>query len=162
MDKSYLCARVEFYGISPWELEVAHGYLGAIFELDEVEVGAPSENVTSYMRIKFPIMFSDAFFEWFGFKRWERIKMLLKEMKRRRGGRRGALEIYFDFEAEPAVSFVIDSIDRSDFDNSIEKLDYVLEVLLDHLKDHQERPLLYRFNPRTRRWTLDLPVHDLS
>lgn len=148
-----LCAHIEFYGVSPWEIEVAHGYLGNVFELDETEIDSPNENVASYMRIRLPVTFSDEFFEWFGFKRWERVKSLLKEMKRRRGGSK-ALEVHLDFEADPRVSFVIDSDDRSSFDNSVEKLDYVLEVLEHHLEAHPDRLLVYRFNTSTRRWVL--------
>lgn len=155
MQNGNLEARVEFYGISPWEVEVAHGYLGSVFKLDEAEVVPPNEDVVSYMRIRLPVVFSDAFFEWFGFKQWEKIKLLLKEMKRRRGKSAGSLVIRLDFEAKPPVSFVIDSNDRTDFDNSVEKLDYVLEVIEHHLVENRPRPLVYRFNIHTRRWGLD-------
>lgn len=159
MNGGGLEARVEFYGMSPWEVEVVHGYLGAMFALDEAEVGKPADDIVSYMRIAFPVVFSDAFFGWFGAKRWDRIKMLFKEMKRRRGGRPGSLVIRLDFVGAPAVSFVIDSDGRAGFDNSVEKLDYVLEVLEQHLEARAERPLVYRFNGSTRRWALDVPAH---
>lgn len=144
--------RIEFFGISPWEVEVAHGYFGAMFKLDESEIEQPDSDVTSYMRIRLPVVFSDEFFEWFGFKRWEKILLLLKEMKRRRGARPGSLVVHLDFEADPKVSFVIDSQERSSFDNSVEKMDYVLEVIDKHLEQAPSGPLVYRFNTRTRRW----------
>ena len=148
-------ARIEHHGISPWEIEVAHGYLGAMFHLTEVEIEPPTGGAASHMRIRLPISFSDEFFEWFGFKRWGRAKALFKEMKRRRGGGAGSLEILLDFEADPRVSFVIDSADRGAFDNSVEKLDYVLEVLAHHRKASQSGALVYRFSMRTRRWVPD-------
>lgn len=148
-----LVATVEFCGISPWEVEVAHECLGAVFELDEIEAGMPEGGAAGRLRIGLPVAFGDEFFAWFGLKRWERLKSLLGEMKRRRGGRAGSLEVRIDFAGEPQVSFVVDSADRSLFVNSLEKIDYVPETMPHHLAG---RPaggcLVYRFGALTRRW----------
>ena len=151
MAEGGLEARVEFCGISPWEIEVAHGYLGGVFRLRETEI-EQGGGAVSRLLVGLPVEFSDAFFEWFGFKRWERIKSLFKEMKRRRGGGAGTLEIRVRFEAGAAVTFVIDSAERAIFDNSVEKIDYVLESLGHHRGEHGGGALVYRFSPRTKRW----------
>ncbi len=148
-----LTAIVEFYGISPWEVEVAHECLGAVFELSESELDGPADDETSRMRIALPVEFGDEFFAWFGFKRWERLKALLREMKRRRGGGAGSLIVNLDFGGEPAVSFVVDSADRGLFDNSLEKIDNVVETMPHHLAGRRVwGPLRYRFGAQTRRW----------
>lgn len=147
-----LGAIIESYGVSPWELEVARGYLGSAFSMEEAKATPPSDDVTSYMRIGLPVVFSDAFFEWFGFRRWEKIVLLLKEMKRRRKSHADSLIVRLDFEADPKVSFLIRSEGHAAFASSVEKLDYALESLERHLGASGEGPLVYRFDPRTRRW----------
>lgn len=153
-----LVATVEFCGISPWEVEVAHECLGAVFELDEHELGMPEGGAAGRMRIVLPVAFGDEFFAWFGLRRWERLKSLLGEMKRRRGGRAGSLEVRMDFAGEPRVSFVVDSADRALFVNSLEKIDYVPETMPHHLAGRPAGGLLvYRFGSATRRWAPEAP-----
>ncbi len=153
-----LVAKVEYCGVSPWEVEVAHECLGAVFELDESEAGMPEGGAAGRLRIGLPVAFGDGFFEWFGLRRWERLKALLGEMKRRRGGRAGSLEVRIDFAGEPQVSFVVDSADRGLFANSLEKIDYVPETMPHHLAGRPAGgPLVYRFGAHTRRWAPEPP-----
>lgn len=149
-----LRAQFEFFGISPWEIQIAHEYFGKVFEIEESAIESPTSNSQSYVRIVLPVLFSDEFFRWFGFKNWEKIKFLFKEMKRRRGGRGRGILIRLEFDADPHVSFIIDSESGSEFGNSVEKLDYVLEVIDNHLKDlPTQTSLVYRFSKTTHRWT---------
>ncbi len=113
------------YGISPWEIEVLYGFLNSHFTVIQDEIESDNENFVSYLDVEIPLTFNEAFFEWFEFKRWEKIKAVFKEMKRRRGDG-NALKININFIGNPRIIFTIDSEDRQWFDNSVEKIDYVL------------------------------------
>lgn len=145
---------IRSFGVSPWELEVAYGYLNPMFDIVQGEEPEDPDFV-SVMVIDIPLQFSQEFFDWFGFKRWERIKSLLKEMKRRRGSRK-AIRVGIDFAGDPAVSFVIDASDRQLYNNAVEKIDFVLELLPYHLgpgglPDGTSR-ITYRYDEPSRRW----------
>ena len=95
-DKS-LQTDLQYYGISPWEIEVLYGILNDKFTVVQEETGDPlvgnlpmnhvedDPNFVSVIIITIPVQFSEEFFKWFEFKKWEKIKSIIKEMKRRRG-----------------------------------------------------------------------------
>ena len=111
----------------------------------------------SALTITIPLPFSEEFFRWFGFKAWEKVKSIIKEMKRRRGNRKAILvEIFFQNEEwnkkimepgdgpilsdkderlpdYPHVKFVIDSSENHIFNSAIEKIDVMVELLPYHL-----------------------------
>ncbi|MDH3822820.1 MAG: hypothetical protein OES19_03675, partial [Nitrosopumilus sp.] len=96
--------------------------------------------------------------QWFDFKRWEKIKDIFKEMKRRRGSG-NAIKIKINFSGNPRIIFIIDIEDKQWFDNAIEKIDFVLELLPYHL-DPQKIPseiseIMYKFDSESIRWRLD-------
>ncbi len=148
-------ARIESSGISPWELEVAYGYLNSRFTVIQTEMQEPDPDFISVMSIFIPLPFSGDFFDWFGFGRWEKIKSLFKEMKKRRGSK-NALKIRLVFAGSPSISFVIDAVDRHLYDNAVEKIDFVLELLPYHLNPdgipHGATRLTYRYDEKSRRW----------
>ena len=144
------------YGVSPWELEVAYGYFSPRFAIRQEEAEEDPDFV-SVLIIKIPLPFSEDFFEWFEFRRWEKIKALFKEMKRRRGGKK-AIRIRVDFAGRPAVSFVMDAMDKQLYDNSVEKIDFVLELLQYHLNPANlpegVTHAVYRYDVKSRRWLI--------
>ena len=145
------------YGVSPWELEVAYGYLNGRFSVRQEEMGEGEPGFVSVLELGIPLPFSMEFFEWFEFRRWERLKALFREMKRRRGGGRGrALMVRVDFGGEPAVSFVADADEKQLFDNAVEKIDFVLELLPYHLSPDRlpagVTRVVYRYDTGARRW----------
>jgi hypothetical protein len=83
-DKS-LQINLRYYGISPWEIEVLYGILNDKFVVVQEETEQTDPNFVSVIIITIPVQFSEEFFKWFEFKRWEKIKSIIKEMKRRRG-----------------------------------------------------------------------------
>lgn len=144
------------FGVSPWELEVAYGYFDSRFSVVQGEAEEDGDFI-SVLVIEIPLPFSEAFFNWFGFRRWEKIKALFKEMKRRRGSRK-ALKIQVSFAGDPMISFVVDSIEKHLFDNAVEKIDFVLELLPYHL-DPSKLPadpshVIYGYNEKARRWEI--------
>lgn len=125
-------ATLQYYGISPWEIEVLYGFLNSHFTIIQDEIESNDENFVSFLELKIPLTFNEEFFQWFDFKRWEKVKSVFKEIKRRRGSS-NALKININFSGNPKIIFVIDIEDRQKFNNAIEKIDSVLELLPYHL-----------------------------
>ena len=148
---------LQYYGISPWEIEVLYGFLNSHFTIIQEEIEANDENFVSFLDIDIPLRFNEEFFQWFDFKRWEKVKSVFKEMKRRRGSG-NALKIKINFSGNPKIIFNIDTQDKQWFDNAVEKIDSVLELLPYHLNP-QKIPLgiseiVYKFDSETIRWRL--------
>ena len=153
-----LKTNLTYYGISPWEIEVLYGFLNSHFTIIQNEIEPNDENFVSFLDIEIPLAFSEEFFQWFDFKRWEKVKDIFKEMKRRRGSG-NALKIKINFSGKPKIIFTIDIEDKRWFDNAIEKIDFVLELLPYHL-DPQKIPseiseIMYKFDSESIRWRLD-------
>jgi len=149
---------LRYYGISPWEIEVLYGFLNSHFEIIQDEIEADDENFVSFLDIDIPLQFNEEFFQWFDFKRWEKIKDVFKEMKRRRGSG-NALKIIINFSGYPKIVFTLDIEDKQWFDNALEKIDFVLELLPYHL-DPEKLPsniskIIYKFDSESIRWRLD-------
>ena len=167
MDEKPLTVSLRYYGISPWEIEVIYNIFNEKFEViqdvterDEYFKGwnaGSREEFVSALTITIPLPFSEEFFKWFGFKAWEKVKSIIKEMKRRRGNRKAIwVEILFENEEwnekitepgespilsdkderlpdYPHVKFVIDSSENHIFNSAIEKIDVMVELLPYHL-----------------------------
>ena len=152
---------LQYYGISPWEIEVIYGYLNSRFAVVQEEIDVNDENFVSFLNLDIPLMFSEEFFKWFDFKRWEKMKDVFKEMKRR-GGAGNALKININFLGDPKIIFVVDTEDKQGYDNAIEKIDFVLELLPYHL-DPEKLPsdvleISYKFDPESMRWRLNTAI----
>jgi hypothetical protein len=150
-------AQLSYYGISPWEIEVVYGIFNGRFHVKQTELEIFDADFVSVLNIDIPVAFNDEFFKWFEFRRWDKVKAILKEMKRRRG-QKNALKIDLCFSSIPKIRFVADSDDRSWFDNSLEKIDFVLELLPYHL-DPTKLPddvteIVYKFDANAARWRL--------
>ena len=175
MDDKPQAVCLRYYGISPWEIEVLYGLLNDKFTIVQEETeydpitltdAAPTKmgdpyretdpDTVSLLIITIPVQFSEEFFQWFGFKRWEKVKSIIKEMKRRRGNRKAIL-VVIKFENgewhkthsedsdpilsdkderlpdHPHVKFAIDSSENHIFNSAIEKIDVMVELLPYHL-----------------------------
>ena len=157
MEEKPQTVRLAYYGISPWEIEVIYGLFNEKFEVIQEAEHEIIEEFVSALTITIPLPFSEEFFKWFGFKAWEKVKSIIKEMKRRRGNRKAILvEILFQNEEwnekitepgespilsdkderlpdYPHVKFVIDSSENHIFNSAIEKIDVMVELLPYHL-----------------------------
>ena len=91
-----LVAQLRHYGISPWELEVVHTIFNGRFQVKQLELDSFDSDFVSVLNIDIPLTFNDEFFKWFEFRRWEKVKAIFKEIKRRRG-RNKALKIDLSF-----------------------------------------------------------------
>ena len=167
MEEKPQTVSLRYYGISPWEIEVIYNIFNEKFEViqeaterDEYFKGwndLAREEFVSALTITISLPFSEEFFKWFGFKAWEKVKSIIKEMKRRRGnGKAIRVEILFQNEEwnekitkpgespilsdkderlpdYPHVKFVIDSSENHIFNSAIEKIDVMVELLPYHL-----------------------------
>ena len=157
MDEN-LKTSLRYYGISPWEIEVIYGFLNSRFSITQEEIEPNDENFVSFLDIDIPLAFNEGFFQWFEFRRWEKIKDVFKEMKRRRGSG-NALKIQINFIGDPKIVFVLDIDEKRWYDNAVEKIDFVLELLPYHL-DPEKLPsditeIIYRFDTNSIRWRLN-------
>ena len=159
MEEKPQTVSLRYYGISPWEIEVIYDLFNGKFMIlqEEIEMEESEETFVSALTIDIPLPFSEEFFKWFEFKAWEKVKSIIKEMKRRRG-KGHAILIEIIFAGNPNVRFVTDSDENHDFNSAIEKIDFVVELLQYHLKDNNipDNPteVLYKYDIESGKWRL--------
>jgi hypothetical protein len=156
MTQGSLVASLKYHGVSPWEIEVLYGLLHEMFAVEQFET-EQDEEYSTMIEVYFPLEFSDEFFKWFGHMRWDKVKGILKEMKRRRG-RGKNIKIYIHFSGKPNIKFIVDLDEHRLFNTAIEKIDFILE-LLQYQLDPQKIPqnitdIIYMFDKFTSRWLL--------
>jgi hypothetical protein len=149
---------LKYYGISPWEIEVIYGLFKDRFKVNQEEIEQDEPDFVSMLNVPIPLAFNEEFFKWFEFRRWDKVKAIFKEMKRRRGKGK-AIKISVSFIGNPKIQFIIDTLDSQWFNNAVEKIDFVLELLPYHL-DPEKLPsdvseVIYQFDPDAARWRLN-------
>ena len=150
MEEKPQTVRLAYYGISPWEIEVIYGLFNGKFSILQEETEQNKENFVSALTIDIPLPFSEEFFKWFEFRAWERVKSIIKEMKRRRG-KGNAIMVEIRFVGKPNVRFVTDSDENHNFNSAIEKIDFVVELFPYHLSnrnisDDFDGEVLYKYD----------------
>jgi hypothetical protein len=163
MSISKLPLSLRFYGVSPWELEVLYSLLHNLFNVEEDPNANQDEDFTTMIDITFPLEFSETFFKQFGALRWDKMKGIIKEMKRRRGGDKSLL-VHVKFTGKPSITFTIDLDDRRSFDTAIDKIDFVLELLPYHI-DPKKIPkeimeISYQFDDVIGRWNISSGIDE--
>jgi len=152
-----LVTSLGYFGISPWEIEVIYGIFNERFKVTENEISQIDPNFDGIIIIKIPLPYNDEFFNWFEFRRWEKVKAIFKEMNRRRG-KNHPLKIDLRFSGNPSIRFVVDVEARNFFNTAIDKIHFVLELIQYHL-DPEKLPqdvseVIYNFDPKAVRWRL--------
>ena len=158
MDEKPLTVCLRYYGISPWEIEVVYNLFNEKFEIIQEEIDQTGVNFVSALTIVIPLTFSEEFFKWFEFRAWERVKHIIKEMKRRRG-KGNAIIIEILFTGNPNVRFVTDLNENHNFNSAIEKIDFVVELLPYHLNDNNIpnnlSEVVYKYDIESGKWRLN-------
>ena len=158
MEEKPETVRLAYYGISPLEIEVIYGLFNEKFRVLQEETEQNKEDFVSALTIDIPLSFSEEFFKWFEFRAWERVKSIIKEMKRRRG-KGNAIVVEILFTGEPNVRFVTDLNENHDFNSAIEKIDFVVELLPYHLNDSNipsdPSEVLYKYDIESGKWKLN-------
>ncbi|MFY9299810.1 MAG: hypothetical protein WAO91_01285 [Candidatus Nitrosotenuis sp.] len=153
----YLTTSVQYFGVSPWEMEVIYELFADRFRVEQIQLEEADPNFVSVLSLSIPLEFSEEFFKWFEYQRWDKVKFMFKEMKRRRGSDK-ALKIDIDFIGMPGIGFTLDVREKSWFDNALEKLDFVIELLPFHLNTENTpseiTKILYKFDVETRKWKM--------
>ena len=159
MNEKPLTMRLGYYGISPWEIEVIYNLFNGKFEIIQEEIEQTEPNFVSELTIIIPVQFSEEFFKWFGFKTWEKVKSIIKEMKRRRG-KGHAIIVEILFTGDPNVRFVTDLNENHNFNSAIEKIDFVVELLPYHLNEcnipNELSEVVYKYDVESGRWIFNL------
>lgn len=157
MSNGFLTAYVDHFGVSPWEVDVVYELFAERFKVVQNQLEEADPDFVSVLNLSIPLEFNEEFFKWFEYRRWDKVKFLFKEMKRRRGNDK-ALKIDINFVGMPKIGFTLDVHDRSWFDNAIEKLDFVIELLPFHLNSdnipQEISKILYKFDVETRKWKM--------
>ena len=158
MDEKPLTVCLRYYGISPWEIEVVYNLFNEKFEIIQEEIDQTGVNFVSALTIVIPLTFNEEFFKWFEFRAWEKVKHIIKEMKRRRG-KGNAIIIEILFMGNPNVRFVTDLNENHDFHSAIEKIDFVVELLPYHLNDNNIpnnlSEAVYKYDIESGKWRLN-------
>ena len=159
MEEKPQTVSLRYYGISPWEIEVIYNLFNGKFSIIQEETEQNKESFVSALTIDIPLQFSEEFFKWFEFKAWERVKSIIKEMKRRRG-KGNAIVAEILFVGEPNVRFVIDLNENHNFNSAVEKIDFVVELLPYHLNDsnipNELSEVVYKYDIGSGRWRFNL------
>ena len=128
-------AKFVYYGIAPFEIEVIYSALDSVFDrVDEQQLPISDTVYVSMVEIEFPIPFGDSFFQKFTMERWYKIKGLIKELKRRRGNRRG-VKAFISFcgispeGTTPRLIFSLMSKNNNFFEMAIEKIEYLVDII---------------------------------
>jgi len=158
MDEKPLTVCLRYYGISPWEIEVVYNLFNEKFEIIQEEIDQTGVDFVSALTIIIPLQFSEEFFKWFEFRAWERVKHIIKEMKRRRG-KGNAIIVEILFTGNPNVRFVTDLNENHNFNSAIEKIDFVVELLPYHLNDNNIpnnlSEVVYKYDIESGKWRLN-------
>ena len=158
MEEKPQTVSLTYYGISPWEIEVIYDIFNGKFSIIQEETEQNKENFVSALTIDIPLPFSEEFFKWFEFKAWEKVKSIIKEMKRRRG-KGNAIIVEIVFTGKPSVRFVTDLNENHNFKSAVEKIDFVVELLPYHLNDNNitndPTEVLYKYDIASCKWKLD-------
>ena len=158
MEEKPQTVSLTYYGISPWEIEVIYDIFNGKFSIIQEETEQNKENFVSALTIDIPLPFSEEFFKWFEFKAWEKVKSIIKEMKRRRG-KGNAIIVEIVFTGKPSVRFVTDLNENHNFNSAVEKIDFVVELLPYHLNDNNtsndSTEVLYKYDIVSGKWKLD-------
>ncbi len=163
LSDGYLTASVDYFGVSPWEAEVVYELFAERFRVQQNELEESDPNFVSVLSLSIPLEFNEEFFKWFEYRRWDKVKFMFKEMKRRRGNDK-ALKIDINFLGMPKIGFTLDVQERSWFDNALEKLDFVIELLPFQLNSdnmpQEISKVIYKFDVETRKWKLGMLFAD--
>ena len=159
MHEKPLTVCLRYYGISPWEIEVIYNLFNEKFEISQEETEQTEVNFVSALTIIIPLSFNEEFFKWFEFRAWEKVKHIIKEMKRRRG-KGNAIIVEILFTGDPNVRFVTDLSENHNFNSAIEKIDFVVELLSYHLNDDNIpnglSEVVYKYDIESGKWRLNL------
>lgn len=151
--------KLEYFGISPFEIEVIYNTLSKFLLVDEGEILVEESEYVSLLNIEFPVAYDEYFFQSFGFDNWQKIKYVLKEMKRRRGRKRFKITLSFcgiSTDINSKLVFSLTSEIGPQFEHAIEKIEHIIDTIHIEIKnlESKRQSMSYTYDAIAMKWVL--------
>jgi hypothetical protein len=151
--------KLEYFGISPFEIEVIYNTLSKFLVVDEGKILVEESEYVSLLNIEFPVAYDEYFFQSFGFDNWEKIKYVFKEMKRRRGRKRFKITLSFcgiSTDINSKLVFSLTSEIGPQFEFAIEKIEHIIDTVHTEIKnlESKRQSVSYTFDAIAMKWVL--------
>jgi hypothetical protein len=151
--------KLEYFGISPLEIEVIYNTLSKVLLVDEGKILVEESEYVSLLNIEFPVAYDEYFFQSFGFDNWQKIKFVFKEMKRRRGRKRFKITLSFcgiSTDINSKLVFSLTSEIGPQFEYAIEKIEHIIDTIHIEIKnlESKRQSVSYTFDAIAMKWVL--------
>jgi hypothetical protein len=151
--------KLEHFGISPFEIEVIYNTLSKFSLVDEGKILVEESEYVSLLNIEFPVAYDEYFFQSFGFDNWQKIKYVLKEMKRRRGRKRFKITLSFcgiSTDINSKLVFSLTSEIGPQFEYAIEKIEHIIDTIHVEIKnlESKRQSMSYTYDAIAMKWVL--------
>lgn len=151
--------KLEYFGISPLEIEVIYNTLSKFSVVDEGKILVEESEYVSLLNIEFPVAYDEYFFQSFGFDNWEKIKFVFKEMKRRRGRKRFKITLSFcgiSTDINSKLVFSLTSEIGPQFEFAIEKIEHIIDTVHTEIKnlESKRQSVSYTYDAIAMKWVL--------
>lgn len=151
--------KLESFGISPFEIEVIYDTLSKFLLVDEEKILVEESEYVSLLNIEFPVAYDEYFFQSFGFDNWQKIKFVLKEMKRRRGRKRFKITLSFcgiSTDINSKLVFSLTSEIGPQFEYAIEKIEHIIDTIHIEIKnlESKRQSMSYTYDAIAMKWVL--------
>lgn len=151
--------KLEYFGISPLEIEVIYNTLSKFSVVDEGKILVEESEYVSLLNIEFPVAYDEFFFQSFGFDNWQKIKFVFKEMKRRRGRKRFKITLSFcgiSTDINSKLVFSLTSEIGPQFEFAIEKIEHIIDTIHIEIKnlESKRQSVSYTFDAIAMKWVL--------
>lgn len=148
--------KLEYYGVSPYELEALYSSLARFSGVDEIKLD--DSEYLSLLNIEFPVPYDDNFFQSFGFDNWQRIKYIFKEMKRRRGKKDFKLSLSFSgsIDSNSKLVFSLTGDIGAQFEHALEKIAHMVDSINMNIKNLEtnRQVMSFTYDPVIMKWVL--------
>lgn len=151
--------KLEYFGISPLEIEVIYDTLSKFSAVDEGKILVDESEYVSLLNIEFPVAYDEYFFESFGFDNWQKIKYVFKEMKSRRGRKRFKITLSFcgiSTDINSKLVFSLTSEIGPQFEYAIEKIEHIIDTIHIEIKnlESKRQSMSYTYDAIAMKWVL--------
>jgi hypothetical protein len=151
--------KLEYFGISPLEIEVIYNTLSKFLLVDEGKILVEESEYVSLLNIEFPVAYDEYFFQSFGFDNWQKIKFVFKEMKRRRGRKRFKITLSFcgiSTDINSKLVFSLTSEIGPQFEHAIEKIEHIIDTIHIEIKNLEpnRQSVSYTYDAIAMKWVL--------
>lgn len=127
--------------------------------VDEGKILVEESEYVSLLNIEFPVAYDENFFQSFGFDNWQKIKYVLKEMKRRRGRKRFKITLSFcgiSTDINSKLVFSLTSEIGPQFEHAIEKIEHIIDTIHIEIKnlESKRQSVSYTYDAIAMKWVL--------